>query len=525
MRRLLVFTAVGLLAPAARADVTPYPLFTENMVLQRGVDIPVWGTASPGEKVQVTLGKSAAVEATAGKDGNWKAVLPKHDATSGLTLTFQGKNTVSLKNVAVGDVWIGSGQSNMEWSVNASLDPEKVKAAAKNPNLRLFTVQKRTATAPITDPKDLGHFTKWVVAGPETVGSFSAVLLHFGEHVQKELDVPVGLIHTSWGGTPAQAWTSTEALAAVQALKHYGDAAAAAGPNLEKAQKAFDPAAAKAAYEAAMEKWKAAAAKAKEEKKPTPPQPQLATKPTAVNPHTPASLYNAMIHPLLSFPITGAIWYQGESNAGNPSEYRTLYPTMIRDWRARWGHAFPFYGVMLAPFNAGNPDGTNWPELREAQLLATKTLKNVGIAVISDVGHPTDIHPKDKQTVGKRLALSALAQHYGKDVEYRGPEFQAMKVDGNKAVLTFTHAQGGLVVKGDAATEFQIAAADGKYHPATAVVQGDTVVVSSDAVATPVAVRFGWRNYHTPNLFNKSGLPAVPFRTDGPPATSRGRKK
>lgn len=530
VRAFALAAVAGLAAPAARADVKPHPLFTDNMVLQRDAKVPVWGTAEPGEKVTVTLArrdntKVGPATATADDKGRWRADLPPTPAGVGFVLGVHGNNDVTFTNVAVGDVWIGSGQSNMEWAVNISGDPEKVKAASKNPNVRLFTVGRRTATEPVDDQADMKHLGKWVTAGPDTVGQFSAVLLHFGQHLQKELDVPVGLIHTSWGGTPAQAWTSAEALAAVPELKHYADAAKAAGPALAKAKTEYDPAKAKAAYQEALKKWEAVAAKAKEGKKSFPPKPQPPAAPTAVNPHTPASLYNGMIHPLLPFAIKGAVWYQGESNAGNAEEYRVLYPTMIQDWRKRWGTDFPFYGVMLAPFNAGNPTGTNWPELREAQYLATKKLKNVGIAVITDAGDPTDIHPKDKQTVGKRLALSALAQTYGKDVEYRGPEFKAVKFDGDKAVVTFDHIGGGLVAKGDELTEFTIAGEDKEFHPAKAEVQGDTVVVSSDKVSKPVAVRFAWRNYHTPNLFNKAGLPAVPFRTDDFPLTSRGGKK
>jgi len=527
-RKLLVLTVVGgfLAVPSARADVKPHPLFTDNAVLQRDVEIPVWGLAEPGEKVTVELSRkeTASASAVADKDGKWMVKLPKHPAGTGFKLKFTGKNVVDLQNVAIGEVWIGSGQSNMEWSINASLDPDKVKAAAANPNLRLLTVQKRTAASPIDDQNDLKHFTKWAAASPENVGGFSAVLYHFGSNLQKNLpmNMPVGLIHTSWGGTPAQAWASTEALQAQPDLKGYGDAAASAKAALEKQIKEFDTDKAKAAYEAALAKWTVAAEKAKEEKKPIPQKPTLQQKPSSVGPGTPASLYNAMIHPLLPYAIKGAIWYQGESNAGQAYQYRNLFATMIKDWRAKWGYDFPFYLVQLAPFNSGNPDAPTWAELREAQYLATVKLPKVGMAVITDVGHPTDIHPKDKLTVGTRLALAARAQTYGEKIEFSGPIYKALKVEGDKAVLTFDHVGGGLVVKGEELTGFTVAGEDKMFHPAKAVITADTVVVTSDKVTKPVAVRFAWKNFPVVNFFNKDGLPAGPFRTDDFPLTTGG---
>ena len=514
--------------PAARADVKPHPLFTDNAVLQRGVEIPVWGLAEPGEKVTVELSskRTVAESAVADKDGKWMVKLPKQDASTGYKLKFTGKNTIELQNIAIGEVWIGSGQSNMEWSVNSSLDPEKTKAAAANPNLRLMTVQKRTAAAPIDDQNDLKHFTKWSVAGPDTVGGFSGVLYFFGANLQKNLpeNVPVGLIHTSWGGTPAQAWASTEALQAQPDLKYYGDAAAGSKAALEKQMKEYDADKAKATYEAALAKWTIAAEKAKEDKKPVPQKPQMQQKPSSIGPNVPASLYNAMIHPLLPYAIKGATWYQGESNAGKAFEYRNLFATMIKDWRAKWGYDFPFLLVQLAPFNSGNPDAPTWAELREAQSLATVNLPKVGMAVITDAGHPTDIHPKDKLTVGTRLALIARAQTYGEKVEFSGPLYKSLKVEGDKAVVAFDHVGGGLVIKGEGEglTGFTIAGDDKMFHSAKAVITGDTVVVTSDKVTKPVAVRFAWKNFPVVNFFNKDGLPANPFRTDDFPLTTGG---
>ncbi len=524
MRSLLLFTVIAFTASTAQADVKPHPIFSDNMVLQQGTEVVVFGKADPGEEFKVGVGKEGgpALDVKADKDGNWTAKLPAQPAGTGYVLFIDGKNNIEFKNVAVGEVFVCSGQSNMEWSVNAAEDPAKVKAEAKHPNLRLFTVTKRTAPAPITDQGDLGHFTKWVECSPETVGGFSAVAYHFGVKLQKELNVPVGLIHTSWGGTPAQAWTSLEALDAVPELKYYADTARAAAKKYEMDAKNYDPKKAQANYEAALAKWKAAAEQAKKDGKPAPKQP---SKPGAtiapLGPGTPGVLYNAMIYPLLKFPIKGAIWYQGESNAGKAFEYRTLFTTMIQDWRTRWGQEFPFFAVQLAPFRGG-ASGVDYAELRDAQLFATKKLKNVGIAVITDVGNETNIHPVPKQPVGERLAISALGIAYGKKITHSGPQFKSIKIEGDKAIVTFDSVGGGLLAKDGELTGFQIAGEDHAFQPAKAEIKGDSVVLSSDKVTKPVAVRYGWVNFAKPtlNLFNKEGLPASPFRTDEAPYTT-----
>jgi sialate O-acetylesterase len=487
----LVALAAGLSAGTARADVKPHPIFSDHMVLQRGVDLTIWGKADPGEKVEVTLvhrvaqgALAAGISTTADKDGGWRVNFPKQEAGTGYSLQIKGKNTVEFKNVAVGEVWVCSGQSNMEWSVNAGETPDKVKAAAENPNLRLFTVKKRTSIAPITDQNDLGHFTKWDVSGPDTVGGFSAVGYHFGQKLQKELGVPVGLIHSSWGGTPAEAWTSLEALEAVPGLKHYAAQAQAAAKKFEGDKK----------------------------------QP---------GPNVPTVLYNAMIYPLLKFPVKGAIWYQGESNNNRAFEYRTLLPTMIKDWRKGFGCELPFMIVQLAAFGNGNSSAVTYAELRDAQLNTAKELPKVGLAVAMDIGHETDIHPKPKQPVGERLALAALKIAYDKTIVHSGPTVKAVKFDGGAAHITFDNVGGGLVAKDGDLAGFTIAGKDGKFHPAKAIIQGDEVIVSSEQVPNPAAVRYGWANYPKPtiNLFNKEGLPASPFRTDDFPLTTAPKKQ
>ena len=478
--RFLLPALAGFLPAMAFADVKPYPLFTDNMVLQRDADIVVWGHADAGEKVTVTLGDATATAET-DKEGNWKAKLPATKAATALTLKIAGKNTVEFKNVAVGDVWVCSGQSNMEWSNQSSYDLDRVKTGAKNPNLRLFTVAKRTSPTPLADQDDLKHFSKWSESAPETIPGFSAVAYHFGQNIQKSTKVPVGLIHTSWGGTPAEAWTSTEALDAVPELKYYAT-------NGKKATEQFD-----------------------KDKK-------------AIGPNVPASLYNAMIHPLLQFPVKGAIWYQGESNAGRAYEYRTLFTTMIEDWRKKWGTELPFYAVMLAPWHAGDAEGVSWAELREAQVYATKKLKHVGLAVINDVGDLFDIHPRDKMTVGNRLALAARADAYGEKIAGSGPTYKESKIEEDKVFITFDNLGGGLMSKYQTLNGFTICGEDKYFYPAKAVIVGTTIEVTSEKVSKPVAVRFGWKNYPVVNLYNKEGLPAVPFKTDDFPWTTMPKK-
>ncbi len=533
-KALLVFAAIGLAASPARSDVVPHPIFSDNMVFQQGGTIAVWGKASPGETVQIALecttrGEASATGAgmTADKDGNWSLYLPKQKPGTGYALTIKdGKNTIVYKNVAVGEVWVCSGQSNMEWSVNAGETPDKVKAGATNPNLRLFTVQKRTSLTPIADQSDLKHFTKWVESSPETVGGFSAVAYHFGQKLQSELGVPVGLIHTSWGGTPCEAWTSLEALEAEPSLKHYAASARAAVQNFEKAKTNYDPKKAQMAYEEALAKWKVDAEKAKADGKPVPKEPAKPAPPGPPGPGTPTVLYNAMIYPLLNFKVRGAIWYQGESNAGRAYEYRTLFTAMIEDWRKRFNCDLPFMLVQLAPFSNGNSADVHYAELRDAQLYATKKLPKVGIAVITDVGDEKDIHPKPKQPVGERLALAALGIEYGKKLEYYGPVLKDVKFDGGAATVSFDHTTGGLVAKDGDLTGFALMGEDKVFHPAKAEIKGETVVVTCDQVSKPVAVRYGWVNFAKPtlNLFNGAGLPASPFRTDDLPLKTAPKK-
>jgi sialate O-acetylesterase len=507
-RRLLTLLLALLLVPAARADVKLNELFTDNMVLQQGRDVAVWGTADPGEGVSVSFsdGPQVIMNVTrANADGRWKTTLPAMSASTGDTgreLTVRAKNIVTLKNVLVGEVWVCSGQSNMEWSVRASFEPEKTIKASKDPGLRLYTVAKKVSMTPLTA---VPGTPKWLEASPETTPGFSAVAYFFGKYLRETRKVPVGLIHTSWGGTPAESWTSRGALDAEPELRYYHE-------KLASAIKNYDPEKAKADYQRALANWEDESAKANAAGKPQPRKPQPPAAP-GTGPFTPSSLYNAMIAPLIPCGIAGAIWYQGESNAGKAYEYRTLFKTMITDWRRNWGQGeFPFLFVQLAPFDAGPQP--NWPELREAQFLALQ-LPKTGMAVITDVGEHKDIHPKKKQPVGERLGLAARAIAYGEQIDYSGPVYSSMSIVGNKVVLRFAHAAGGLEAKGGKLTGFTIAGSDQKFVPADAEITGpDTITVSAGGVAQPEAVRFGWANYPEVDLFNKAGLPATPFRTD-----------
>jgi sialate O-acetylesterase len=416
-----------------------------------------------------------------------------------MKVTVGDSASVAYKNVLVGEVWVCSGQSNMEMSLRGTSNAQEAIAGAGNPKIRLFTVSKAQADSPQIDCKG-----KWQECTAETVPGFSAVGYHFGREVQAALDVPVGLIHTSWGGTPVEAWMS------VQAQQGDSDMKAVFGEYAQR-QQAFDKA--MADYQAATVKHKVEQEKATSEGKAAPPAPKKPGGPG----WKPTVLYNAMICPIVPYAIGGAIWYQGESNAGNAVRYRKQFPAMIRNWREDWSQGdFPFLFVQLANFmkREDQPSDPDWAWLREAQTMTLSTPKT-GMAVIIDIGDSKDIHPKNKADVGKRLALAARSVAYGQKIVYSGPMYDSMKVEGGKVRLTFKHVGGGLVGKdGQTLKGFAIAGTDRKFVWADAKIDGDTVVVSSGTVAQPVAVRYAWANDPECNLYNKEGLPASPFRTD-----------
>ena len=492
LRTLLV---AGLCCASAWADVGLPALFGDHMVVQRDLPVHVWGTAEPGEAVEVSFrGQSLATAATA--DGRWEVYLDPGPAGGPFDLVAEGSNRVEIADVKVGEVWVGSGQSNMVWPLQRSRDAEREIAAAKFPEIRYFKVALSTSDTRLDDVEG-----QWQVVSPDTVGEFSGVGYFFARHLHEQLKVPMGIIQSAWGGTPAESWTSARMMAEEPALATMS------------AEFAAEAAADKRVYAERLADWekRSAAAKSAGRDAPRTPPPPRALRPQ----NKPGALFNAMVAPLLPYTIRGVIWYQGENNAnrGQGYLYRRLFRSMIEDWRREWGiGAFPFLFVQLANYGRV-PEESTWPELREAQAM-TLGLANTGMAVTIDIGNPTDIHPTNKQDVGLRLALAARALAYGEDdLEYSGPVFRQATRDPSGLRLWFDHANGGLEARGGPLEGFQVAGRDGKFVAARANISGNTVLVSSSAVNHPVRVRYAWAADAKGNLFNDAGLPASPFQT------------
>jgi len=478
------------------------------MVLQSGMETPIWGTADPGERVTVAMGDQQIATA-ADSEGKWKVSLAQWESGGPFEIAIVGNNKITLKNILVGEVWVCSGQSNMQWAVKNSTDPEQEIAAANHPMIRLFSVKRTVSGEPLDDVEG-----SWSECSPETIAMFSAVGYYFGRSLHKELDVPIGLIHTSWGGTPAESWTSTPMLESDPVFKPIVDTW---NQRMEEYPQKMEE------HKENLARWEEESKKAEAEGKKAPGRPWAPMGPD--HPWRPAGLYNAMIAPLIPYGIKGAIWYQGESNAGRAYQYRKLFPAMIYDWRRSWGQGdFPFLFVQLANFMKIDPLPVEsaWAELREAQLM-TLSLPNTGMAVIIDIGETDDIHPRNKQDVGRRLALWALAKTYDDDIVYSGPIYKSMTVKKDRIVLRFDHVGDGLVAKGGELKGFAVAGQDMKFVWADAEIKGNKVVVWSDKVLRPIAVRYAWSNNPVCNLYNEAGLPASPFRTDYWPATTAGK--
>lgn len=500
---------LALLTESALAQELKLPsVFGDHMVLQRDMPVPVWGWGTSGESISVQFGDQSQTTQV-GADSKWMVKLDAVSVGEPRTLTItSGSDTTTINDVLVGEVWVCSGQSNMQWMVAAGIDPDLEAARADRPNLRLFQLPQVSKAEPQDNVE-----ASWRVCAPDNVSKFSAVAYYFGVNLQETLGVPVGLIQTAWGGTRAEAWTSPEKMAEVEELKPILDSWAA------KVAK-YDGEAAKAQYDAALDKWKARAAAARKEGRKVPNRPQFQADPR-MDRHHPSNLYNGMISPLLPYAFRGAIWYQGESNAGRAYQYRTLMPAMIQSWRDAWGQGdFPFYQVQLANFREieDQPVESDWAELREAQWLATKALPSVGAACITDIGAAKDIHPKNKQDVGKRLARLALVDVYdrGEQIVRNGPTYESMSVDGNKVTLTFDTGNSPLIsYYREPLAGFSIAGDDKTFVWANAKIAGpNTIEVWSEDVSEPVAVRYNWANNPQGNLFNTHYLPAYPFRTD-----------
>ena len=640
---LLVLASAG--AGAAEEHAFLHPLFCDHAVLQRGVAVPVWGWSAPGATISVSFAGQTRTTMV-DKNGKWllklKSLRASAESRSLCVSNLTTHESAVINDVLVGDVWLCSGQSNMEMGVGACNATNDI-ATANFPQIRLLTVPRCVAMEPVDTLS-----CQWLPCSPETIkqgmwGGFSAAGFFFGRELNRELKIPIGLIHSSWGGTVAEAWTSAEGLAPVgdfnETLQRLRDEAGGknkidyaqayeqwcqqkdsgtqqgwataetvdwksvplpqtfdkfgladfdgivwfhrefdlpadwAGKNLKLEFGWIDdidttwvngvkvgqinrvdrsriytvPASALKAgknfitvrvldtggnggFLAHPEEFRLLPADDQQaapislvgtwQMHESTPLAQLGSPPLPPdlsNPNVTTVLYNGMIAPLLPFAIKGAIWYQGEANADRAKQYRRLLPAMIGDWRNRFGVGdFPFYIVQLAAFQATNsePRDNNWAELREAQMLTAKMVPNCGLALAIDIGDAGDIHPKNKQEVGRRLALAALAQTYGKKIEASGPWYRSLKVDGNKIRLKFDHVDGGLVAKGGKLAGFAIAGEDHKFVWADAVIDDKTVVVSSPEVAKPVAVRYAWDSNPVCNLYNQAGLPAVPFRTD-----------
>ena len=494
-----VFAVVLLLPLPLRASVRLHGLFTSNMVLQQGVPVNVWGWANEGEQVTVTFRGQSVSTVTSG--GNWSVKLaPLAATTNGTALIVQGTNRITLGNVVVGEVWLCSGQSNMERPLPESDTGAAAIAAAANPNLRLFTIPRTSVSSPATNIAG-----QWFVSAPTTASSFSAVGYFFGRDLQRNLAVPVGLICSAFSGSPAEAWMSRTFLEASPDYYH--------GIILPYLQNYQSYLRAKAAYD------KDAADRAA---KGLPPPPNPAPEP----PFEPGGLYNGMIAPLLPMSLRGVAWYQGEANASRAWQYRSLFPDLIRTWRGAWRQTtqnpdlatMPFLAVQIAPFRAVQemPTESDLAELREAQGLAT-ALPKVGLVVITDCGDPLRIHPRKKEPVGVRLALAARAIAYHQPVVASGPVLRGVRPQGAQILLDFDCGASALQWRGPAATGFAICGDDHRFvWAASAEVQtnSSTIAVSHPAVPKPVAVRYGWADYPVGNLWNSNGLPASPFRTD-----------
>jgi sialate O-acetylesterase len=498
MKRIVTLIAVTLWSSfGASAEVRLPNILSSHMVLQRDRPMHFWGWADPDENVTLTLDGQSA-QSTADKLGKWSLYLPAHAAGGPFTMDVKGSNDLKIEDVMIGDVWFASGQSNMEMPLkgfpgNATIQnsAEEIQNADQ-PKLRLLLIQRKTSNFPLSDYQDT-----WTTCTPETAADFSAVAYFFGRAISEKENVTVGLIDSTWGGTPAEAWTSFQGLTSDASLMPVFSAWGTmmdAQVDMELAQ-----AADKRADEAA-EKAHA-------------PKPKHAWHPEPAS-WGPAALYNGMVAPAIGYGIKGAIWYQGESNTGAERApiYDKVFGAMITDWRRHWQEGnFPFLFVQIANFQASPAD--LWPTVRDAQR-RTLSLANTGMAVTIDIGNPTNIHPADKQSVGQRLALAARSIAYGEKVEFSGPLFRQAGVDGHDVRVWFDHAEGLTAKEGGTPEGFEIAGADRKYQPAAARLDGDSVVVSSPQVLEPKYVRYGWKDVPTVNLFNSAGLPASPFSSE-----------
>jgi sialate O-acetylesterase len=514
-------TTLGLIllfAPSlVRGEVTLPSLFCDHMVLQRDATIAVWGWADAGETVEGSIAERRfSVKADA--EGKWSARLDPLSVGGPFALTVRGiENAVTIDDVYVGEVWLCSGQSNMAMNVSRVTNAEAETAAADFPKLRVFTVSSQHATTPQDECAG-----QWDVCSPESAGRFSATAYFFGRHLHRELGVPVGLINSSVGGTSIESWTSLEAQSGVAAIQPRLDAW-----NNEDA--AYDGERAQEAHRSALDRWERRRDEAKKAGKTAPRKPRAAVQPRESR-NYPGNLFNGKIKPLIPYTIRGAVWYQGENSTGRGFAhlYQPQLTTLIEDWRRRWGQGdFPFIWVQLPNYRQPQQkpvEDSGWCLVQEG-MLKTLAEPNTGMAITIDIGEAGDIHPKNKQDVGKRLAVWALGTTYGRDIVYSGPIFDSCERKGDKIVVRFRHTGRGMHASDAGALQgFAVADEDRKFVSASATIEGDTVIVSSPDVRNPVAVRYAWAANPNCNLVNSAGLPASPFRTDNWPVDESGSR-
>ncbi|MGO4770566.1 sialate O-acetylesterase [Flavobacterium sp. W22_SRS_FK3] len=496
MRNLFLVLIILSVQFSIKAQVKLPALVADNMVLQQNAKVNLWGWGSPNEKITIKLGwQNSLVEVMANSAGDWKvAVDTPQGSEKAYSITINATNTIVLNNILIGEVWICSGQSNMyfpvgkeeaTWKTGVKNYEEEI-VNANFPNIRLFTVLTNASPKPLDDVTG-----SWAACSPNTIKTFSAVAYFFGRDLYQKLKVPIGLISTSWGGTKAEAWTPQNVLENnTDFLTILGEDAKNEKIYQEKLE----------TYYLNLRNEQLANNNLKTEIK----------KPKKEANKTSYVLYNAMLHPLINYRIKGVIWYQGESNSGKAKLYQNLFPAMVKSWREDWKQGdFPFYYVQIAPHKGQTP------EIREAQLLSLKKITNAGMVVTTDVGNETNIHPIDKQTVGHRLALIARAKTYGENkLVYSGPMYHHMKITKNRVQLFFDNVDSGFRKPSEDLKEFEIAGEDKIFYTAVAKIEGKTILVSSEKVKNPVAVRFAWKPVPEPNLFNVENLPASPFRTD-----------
>lgn len=512
--RLIVVILVLMFAAVAQANVTLPDVISSGMVLQRDQAVRIWGMADPGETVTVSFqGEARAVVTPA--NGRWVIRLQRLKASATPSvMVIEGRNKIELQDILVGEVWLVAGQSNMQRLLRETANGEQVMAAANHPAIRLFNVSRQVAFKHAPPPLGV-----WRACNPESVREFSAAGYYFGVELQKQLNVPIGLINSSYGGSQAEAWTPVEYLVASADLK----------PTVDR-KKTWDEERprVKAQYDEAIRQWREEADKAKAAGAVPRPSPSV---PDALREYrVAASIYNGMIEPLIPFYIRGAIWYQGESNEARAQQYGMLLPIMIKAWRERWGEGdFPFGIVQLPNYRdqKDQPADEAWSYLREAQRLTAATVPRTGLIVTIDIGEARDIHPKNKLDVGKRMARWALVDVYKQKMLKSGPVFQKAAVNGSKIVLAFSEVGNGLRLRSGAKPEeFAIAGADRKWYWAEAKIVGrNRVEVWSPQVTQPVAIRYAFNNNpKNPNLTNDTGIPAGPFRTDNWPGPTDGKR-